>query len=76
MEWTKGIIPDFQVSKVQENFDNAKRNTSADNSVVNLPKRTRTAPSSNKYFAKVAKGKRSLGIVDPSDPDGKTPRSG
>ena len=26
VEWAKGIIPDFQDSKVQENVDNAKRN--------------------------------------------------
>ena len=84
LEWAKPIIPDFQISKMQENVDNAekqenvdnaKRNRSADNSDIMPSKRKRTAPSSNRSFAKVTKGKRILGIVDRIDPDGKIPRS-
>ena len=84
VDWATGIIPDFQISKMHENIDNAKeqknvengkRNRSADNSAVNPPKRTRTAPSSNKSFAELAKGKRILAIVDRSDSDGKISRS-
>ena len=58
-------------AKKQENVDNAQRITSVDNSAVNRPKRTRTAPSSNRSFVEVAKGKRILGIVDRSNTDGK-----
>ena len=62
-------------AKKQVNGDNAKRSRSADNSAINPLKRKRTAPSNNRSFAEVAKGKRILGIVDRSDPDDKVPRS-
>ena len=62
-------------AKKQENVDNGKRNRSTDISSINPPKRRRTAPSSNRSFAEVAKGERIFSIVDLSNADGKTSRS-